>query len=80
MDLQENLHFGQVSVDSLPDSVDDDGDGGLGNPGDRFGDNAVQAVEDVPAVAELILDEVELANLIFNSIMPALDTRMCTEP
>lgn len=80
MDLQENLHFGQVAIYSLPDPVDDDGDGGLGDPGDGFWDDAIQSIKDVPAIAKSVFNEMGLVNLILNSIMPAFDTRMRTEP
>ena len=67
-------------MDSVPDSVDDDGDGGLGNPRNGFGDDGVNPIEDVPAVSEAILDESVPCNLRLNAIVPGLNSRVCTEP
>ena len=44
-------------VEVEPDPVDDNGDGGLGYPGNCLGDNAFNSIKNVPAITELVLDE-----------------------
>lgn len=74
------MDFWEFGVDSLPDFIDNDADGGLGHPGDGFGDDAIHSVKDVPAIAKSVFNETGRVNLTLNSIMPAFDTRMRTEP
>ena len=55
--MEQDLDFGEVLVEVEPDPVDDNGDSGLGDPGNCLGDNAFNSIKNVPAITELVLDE-----------------------
>ena len=81
MDLEEDLDFGEVGVERVPDLVNDDTYGGLRNPGHALGEEVlIHSVEDVPAIAEAILDEAMLGHLLPYALVPARDAGVDGEP
>ena len=67
-------------MDGYPDPVDVAPHGRLRRPGQGLREGPVQAVEDVPAIAEAIFDEVESLDLIECAVVPAPDAWVCGEP
>ena len=60
-----------------PSSVDNDSDGGLGNPSNGcWKEEFVNPVEYVPAVAESVLDEVVFGDLLCDAGVPSQDAGM----
>ena len=56
VDLQKDLHFRKVLVDTQPNLVDVVSDGRLRNPGEGFREKFLNPVEVIPAIAERIGD------------------------
>lgn len=54
MDLEEDLDGGEGVMDELPYPVDRYGDGGLGDPSECFGQDAVNAIEIESTIAPFI--------------------------
>jgi len=79
VDLEKNLDFFQVIVDVKPGSVDNIGDGGLGNPSKRFGEKTIYAIEVVTTIAESVLDIAAALELLLDSVMPGFDTGIRAE-
>ena len=82
MELEQDLQiFGgqEVVMIVLPDSVDDPADGGLGDPGHCLGERLFDAIEDVPTVAELVLDEPAGLDLVFDGLPVGFYTRMSSK-
>lgn len=80
VNLKKDLHFWQLFVNSKPDFVDDEGDGGLRDPGNSFRENAIEPIEYIPAISKSILDESELFNLSSNSLVPGKDSWVSSKP
>lgn len=79
VDLEENLDFFQVVVNVAPSAVDDVGDGGLGDPGESFGEKTIYAIEVVTTIAESVLDIAAALELLLDSVMPGFDAGICAE-
>lgn len=81
VNLEQNLHLRKMFMKSKPGTIDNDSDCTLRNPCDcSWKEKFINSVEDVPTIAEAILDETILEDLARDALVPSENARVCLEP
>jgi len=56
VNLKQNLQLGNVLIEGFPCAIDHSAHGTLWNPSHGLGEYVVESIEDVPTIAEFVLD------------------------